>query len=73
MEISLNARIMRVGNSLALFIPAAASKRLGLEPNEEIAATISKKRKIESGRLLFGALKGKKLAFAEGDRLDARQ
>jgi antitoxin component of MazEF toxin-antitoxin module len=73
MDVSLEARVKQVGNSLAFFIPVAASRKLGLKPNEDVAVTISKKKNRQLVHLFFGAARGRKIGFSEEDRLDARQ
>ncbi|MBI5223542.1 hypothetical protein HY990_03895 [Candidatus Micrarchaeota archaeon] len=63
----------QVGNSIAIFIPLEVKKRLELGPNEEVVATIEKRKKKNKADIegLFGSLKGTKLKWNCGeDRVD---
>jgi len=73
MDITLNARVRKVGNSLAFFIPNGAVRQLGINSHDEIAATIKKRKNRKAIGRLFGAASGKKVGFVEGDRLDVRE
>ncbi len=66
---TVNVTTRQVGNSLAVFIPADVKNDMNLKPNTELIIHIHRKKE----RLpIFGMLKGKKIAFEEEDRLDAR-
>ena len=70
---TISVKPKKVGNSLALFIPAEVRDELGLQPSEEVIVRIHKKKDIKPLLSLFGALKGrKKIKFTEEDRLDVR-
>ncbi|MBU0591757.1 hypothetical protein KKF81_06885 [Candidatus Micrarchaeota archaeon] len=64
----------RVGNSIALFIPAEICEALQIKANTKIIAHLHKKKKKDVKELLslFGALKGKNITWdCREDRLNA--
>lgn len=70
---TIRVKTKKVGNSLALFIPAEVRDELGLRPTEEVIVHIHKKKDIKPLLALFGATKGKLGPWNEKeDRLDAR-
>ncbi|GEM_PF-1528461 len=71
-NISLSARLKKVGNSLAFFIPAEVRDSLGLKESEVVQVeirTIKNKKKLLD---LFGVTRKKLGPFTEEDRLDVR-
>lgn len=70
-NIKISAKLKKVGNSLAFFIPAEVKNKLHLEEDQELEAQLSKKKDAKALASLFGCLKGKKLKWkCESERID---
>ena len=67
---TVSAKLRKVGNSLAFFIPADVKDELGLKEGEQVVAELQKKTDKKKLLSLFGALKGKKLEWSPKDRAD---
>lgn len=70
---NIAVKVKKVGNSLALFIPANVKNKMDLHAEDEVVAYIRKKKKKDKKAILsiFGALKGKKIKWScREDRFD---
>jgi bifunctional DNA-binding transcriptional regulator/antitoxin component of YhaV-PrlF toxin-antitoxin module len=66
---SVYVKVKRWGNSFGVVIPKETAEELAIHENEEVEIEIKKSRHLSE---FYGALKGKKIAFSEEDRLDVR-
>jgi antitoxin component of MazEF toxin-antitoxin module len=70
-NITLFGKLKKVGNSLALFIPAETKKELNLSENQEVAVELHKKKNKNELFGLYGSLKGKNIIWnCREDRYD---
>lgn len=72
-NVTIDAKLKKVGNSLAFFIPAEVRDDLDLKSNDEVIAEIRKKKEKNKKEILsvFGIWRGKNIKWnRKEDRID---
>lgn len=63
----IHGKVKKVGNSVAIFVPAEERDKYHLTPDSEVVLALRQKKIVKS---IFGMTKGKLGPFTEKDRMD---